>query len=47
VVELPLEVVVEGRRDRFFGKKHCRWALCFRDFSRLLGGFGPLFLGVF
>jgi hypothetical protein len=23
---------VEGRRDRFFGKKHGRWALCLWDF---------------
>jgi len=37
--EVLAEVVVEGRRDRFFDKKHRRWAPCFIGLLGLLGRF--------
>jgi hypothetical protein len=40
------EVLVEGRRDRFFDKKHRRFTLCFRHFSGLLGPFWTAILEV-
>jgi hypothetical protein len=37
---------VEGRRDRFFDKKHRHSALCLWDFSGLLGPFWTAILEV-
>jgi hypothetical protein len=46
-IEGRRRVVVGGRRDRFFDKKHRRCALCLWDFLGLLGPFWTLFFRCF
>jgi hypothetical protein len=45
-IEGRRRVVVGGRRDRFFDKKHRRCALCLWDFLGLLGPFWTAILEV-